>query len=75
MHCLWNCSIIDRVQKKESAWLIDLEAIDTGANRAKAEDGRVEDWATESLLAARAACQVPGADRAGRYNRKLWMEV
>jgi hypothetical protein len=71
MHRLLDSGIIDRVHKSEAAWLIDLAELDTEANRAKAEDGMVEDWATESLLAARAAYQVPGTDRRIKPGEKL----
>jgi hypothetical protein len=33
--------------------------------------GTVEDWATESLLAARAAYQVPGTDKRVKSGQKL----
>ena len=71
MHRLWDSDIIDRVRKDEAAWVIDLSELDTEANRAKAMDGKVEDWATESLLAARAAYQVPGVDRRIKSGEKL----
>jgi nuclease S1 len=71
MHSLWDSGIIDHVHQNEAVWLIDLERLNTAANRAKAEDGNIEDWATESLLAARAAYQVPGAERRIKPVEKL----
>jgi nuclease S1 len=71
MHSLWDSGIIDRAHKSEAAWLVDLGEIDTDDNRAKAMDGKVEDWATESLLAARSAYQVPGSDRRIKPGDKL----
>jgi nuclease S1 len=71
MQSLWDSGIIDRAHKSEAAWLIDVAELDTDANRNKAEDGKVEDWATESLLAARAAYQVPGTDRRIKPGEKL----
>jgi hypothetical protein len=71
MHSLWDSGIIDHAHKSEATWLIDLGELDTDANRAKAMDGKVEDWATESLLAARAAYQVPGTDRRIKPGEKL----
>jgi hypothetical protein len=55
MHRVWDSGIIDRAGRGEPAWLADLAAMDTPESRAKALSGSVEDWATESLLAARGA--------------------
>jgi nuclease S1 len=59
MHALWDTLIIERVSKSEDFWLNDLATLDTAENRAEWMKGTVEDWATESLLAARQAYQVP----------------
>ena len=59
MHRLWDSDIIARTSGSEDAWLADLAALDTRAARAEAIKGSVEDCATESLLAARQAYQVP----------------
>jgi nuclease S1 len=59
MHRLWDSQIIERVSDKEDFWLGDLAALDTPQNREAWMKGTVEDWATESLLAARQAYQVP----------------
>jgi hypothetical protein len=57
MHRVWDSGIIERAGRDEDAWLADLSAMDTPEARAKAISGSVEDWATESLLAARGAYQ------------------
>ena len=56
---LWDSLIIEHVSKSEDFWLNDLAALDTAENRTEWMKGTVEDWATESLLAARQAYQVP----------------
>jgi hypothetical protein len=59
MHKLWDTDMIERVSKDEKVWLKDLATLDSPQALADARKGRVEDWATESLLAARAAYVVP----------------
>jgi hypothetical protein len=57
LHRVWDSGIIDRAGRGEDGWLADLIATDTDEVRGKAQTGSVEDWATESLLAARQAYQ------------------
>jgi hypothetical protein len=45
--------------------------MDTPEARQKAEGGTAEDWATESLLAAREAYQDPGTGRRMKPGTKL----
>src|SRR5262249_41614001 len=59
MHRVWDSGIIERAGRGEDAWLAGLVAMDTPEARAKAMSGSVEEWATESLLAARGAYQDP----------------
>jgi hypothetical protein len=68
--------MIERAGNTEEFWLADLAALDTEQNRAvwMAGGGTVEDWATESLLAARAAYQVPGTDKRLKSGQKLGSE-
>jgi hypothetical protein len=63
IHRLWDSRIIERVSDKEDFWLTDLTALDTAENRVAWMGGTIEDWATESLLAARQAYQVPETGR------------
>jgi hypothetical protein len=51
--------MIERKHPTDDTWLADLGQLDTQEARAAAMKGTVEDWATESLLAARQAYQVP----------------
>jgi hypothetical protein len=57
MHRVWDSDINDRANRTPDRWLADLVAMDTPEARQKAQGGSVEEWATESLLAAREAYQ------------------
>jgi hypothetical protein len=71
MHRVWDSGIIERAGRVEAAWLADLSAMDTPESRAKASSGSVEDWATESLLAARGAYQDPATGMRIRPGARL----
>ena len=71
MHRLWDSLIIERAGDDEDFWLADLAPFDTPENREAAMRGTVEDWATESLLAARAAYQVPETKKRMKPGQKL----
>ena len=71
MHRLWDSDMIERVSKDEDFWLTVLDALDTQGNRQEAMKGNVEDWATESLLAARQAYQVPETGKRLKPGQKL----
>jgi hypothetical protein len=59
VHPVWDFDLIERSGRGEDAWLAKLEALDSPEVRAQAMAGSIEDWATESLLAARGAYQDP----------------
>jgi hypothetical protein len=71
MHRLWDADMIGRAGDTEELWLDELAALDTAENRAAWTCGAVEDWATESLLAARAAYLIPGSDMRLKPGQKL----
>jgi hypothetical protein len=71
MHRVWDSGIIERASRVEDAWLADLNVMDTPEARAKAMMGSVEDWATESLLAARGAYQDPATGMRIRPGARL----
>ena len=71
MHRLWDSDMIERTQRSEDAWIADLAALDTAENQQEAMKGTVENWATESLLAARQAYQVPEAGQRLKAGQKL----
>ncbi len=60
--------------RSEEVWLAELAELDTEKNRTDWMRGTVEDWATESLLAARAAYVVPGTDARIKSGQKLSRE-
>jgi hypothetical protein len=63
MHRLWDGDMIARADADEDRWLASLVAMDTPEARTKTMAGTVEDWATESLLAAREAYKDPATGR------------
>jgi nuclease S1 len=71
MHALWDSGMIERASKDEDFWLNDLAALDTTEARQEAMKGTVEEWATESLLAARRAYQVPETGMRLKSGQKL----
>ena len=71
MHRLWDGDMIGRVGTDEDRWFVDLVAMDTPEVRQRAMAGTVEDWATESLLAARAAYKDPATGRKIKPGHKL----
>jgi nuclease S1 len=71
MHRLWDSGMIQRVGDSEDFWVADLGELDTPNKRTEAKKGTVEDWATESLLLARAAYQVPQTGKRLKSGQKL----
>ncbi len=71
MHRVWDSGIIDHASRGEDGWRDDLVAIETPEARQKAQGGSVEDWATESLLAAREAYQDPATGQRIKPGAKL----
>jgi hypothetical protein len=71
MHRLWDGDMIARADADEDRWLANLVAMDTHEARTKAMAGTVEDWATESLLAAREAYKDPATGRKIQPGTKL----
>ncbi len=55
MHRLWDSDMIGRVCTDQDCWLDDLSRDGHARGPCRAMSGTVEDWATESLLAARKA--------------------
>jgi hypothetical protein len=63
--------MIEREGDDEDFWPADLSALDQQADRSAAMKGSVEDWATESLTAARAAYLVPETGKRLKPGQKL----
>jgi hypothetical protein len=71
MHRLWDSGMILRMNDTEDFWVADLTELDTLNKRNEAMKGTVEDWATESLLLAKAAYQVPETGKRLKSGQKL----
>jgi hypothetical protein len=81
MHSLWDGGILTRFTSSEDEWLKELTALPSPQSPYDASAGRVEDWATESLLAAREAYvnptehgrRIKSGDKLGKeyYDRNL----
>lgn len=71
LHRVWDSEIIARAEPNEDRWLASLVAMDTGEARSAAMGGTVEDWATESLLAAREAYYDPATGQRMKPGAKL----
>jgi hypothetical protein len=74
MHRVWDSGIIERAGDSEDFWLADLAEFDTEQNRKAWMGGTVEEWATESLLAAREAYQDPRTGNRIKSGTKLGIE-
>ncbi|MDG3002228.1 S1/P1 nuclease [Paludisphaera mucosa] len=68
MHRVWDSGIIEQGGGNEDSWLAKMA---TEGDAETAAGGTVEDWATESLLAARAAYLAPGSSERIKSGRKL----
>jgi nuclease S1 len=71
MHSLWDSEMIEHICEVEDYWLKDLAALDSPSEREAAMKGTIEDWATESLLAARQAYRVPESGNRLKSGQKL----
>jgi hypothetical protein len=71
MHRVWDSNILEHAGRDEDKWLADLIAMDTEEARTKVMGGTVEDWATESLLLARAAYKDPATGQKIKSGQKL----
>jgi len=74
MHRLGDSDMIEWNTRIADVWLDELAELDTPEARAMTSRGTVEEWATESLTAARAAYLVPGTDARIKPGRKLSRE-
>jgi hypothetical protein len=71
MHRPWDSDMIERVGDTEDFWLAGLAALVTPEARAIVMKGTVEDWATDSLLAARQDRHVPETGNRLKPGQKL----
>ena len=63
LHHLWDSLLLEHMGRDEGRWVAELLAIDDPVERAVAMEGTIEDWATESLRAARQAYRDPVTGR------------
>jgi hypothetical protein len=71
MHRVWDSGIMEKSGNTEDFWAAALAQLDTTPNRDAWMKGTVEDWATESLVAARAAYLIPATDQRLKSGQKL----
>jgi hypothetical protein len=71
MHRVWDSGIMEKSGSTEDYWAAYLAGLDTPENRAAWMTGTVEEWATESLLAAQAAYVVLGTDERIKAGQRL----
>jgi hypothetical protein len=71
LHKVWDTDMIEHFNHDEDAWLKSLMELDTAANRRAYMKGTPENWATESLQAAKEAYQLPGEGRMVKKGDKL----
>jgi hypothetical protein len=71
LHRLWDSDLIEVSGQTPDEWLAALVAMDTPQARIAASVGDVEDWASESLRAARRAYQGPVTGMRIRPGAKL----
>ncbi len=55
LHRVWDSQVLEQHVSGEDAWVKELETLATPENREKWNEGTTEEWATESLKAARSA--------------------
>ena len=72
-HRRWDSDMIEQASKREEFWLTNLAELDPPESRAAWTKGTVEEWATESLLAAGQAYEVPETGQQLKPGRKLRM--
>lgn len=63
LHHLWDSLLLEHMARDEGRWVDELSAMDDPVGRAVAMEGTVEEWATESLRAARQAYRDPTTGR------------
>ena len=74
MHSLWDGGMLARMSNDEDYWLKDLATLDTEEARKAGSEGTVEDWATESLHAAREAYVDPLTGQRIKSGAKLGLD-
>jgi len=71
LHRLWDSDLIERHSTDEDVWTKEIEVLSTPENVALWAKGTTEDWANESLAAAKLAYKPPGATEELKAGQKL----
>jgi nuclease S1 len=74
MHSLWDSGMIERVSREEDYWVKELTVLPSSQTPDTTATGTVEDWATESLLAAREAYVDPATGQRVKSGDKLGLD-
>jgi nuclease S1 len=74
MHSLWDGGMIQRMSDREDHWLKEIAVLPSAQSPDESAAGTVEDWATESLLAAREAYVDPAMGRRIKSGDKLGLD-
>lgn len=74
MHSLWDGGMLQRMSDKEDYWLKELTVLPSSQTPDTSATGTVEDWATESLLAAREAYVDPLTGQRIKSGAKLGLD-
>jgi hypothetical protein len=71
LHKVWDSQIMEHYSKNERVWLWQLTGKASPENKEQWSGGTTEDWATESLQAAKKAYSLPGQETVMRSGSKL----
>jgi nuclease S1 len=71
LHLVWNSQIIEHYSSDERVWLWELTGLAYPKATAEWSKGTPEDWAVESLQAAKKAYYLPGARTAMRSGARI----
>jgi hypothetical protein len=74
MHSRWDGGLLARMSDSEDHWLKELTVLPSAQRPDKGAAGTVEDWATESLLAAREAYVDPLTGQRIKSGTKLGLD-
>jgi nuclease S1 len=74
MHSLWDSGWIERMSRSEDYWIKELTVLPSAQSPEMSAEGTVEDWATESLLAAREAHVGPVTGQRIKSGTKLGLD-
>jgi nuclease S1 len=74
MHSLWDGGMLARMSNEEDYWLNELTVLPSSQTPDTTAEGTVEDWATESLLAAREAYVDPVTGQRIKSGAKLGLD-